>query len=63
MKMGLTSSTNHNVIRERNRDQDKQSEPWAARQTRKVNGGLQALNSWYVNINDRTLSAPWTDFV
>lgn len=31
---------------ERMREADKQSEPWKARQMRKVEGGLQALNTW-----------------
>lgn len=28
------------------RDEDKQSKPWADRQTRKVEGGLRQLNEW-----------------
>jgi glutathione S-transferase len=31
------------------REKDKQSQPWTARQTRKVNGGLRALSQWVEN--------------
>ncbi|PPJ53917.1 hypothetical protein CBER1_04634 [Cercospora berteroae] len=42
------------LIWERNRSKETQSEPWAARQTRKVTGGIKALNNWVTNRSDRS---------
>ncbi|KAF7512623.1 hypothetical protein GJ744_000884 [Endocarpon pusillum] len=37
------------------RDEDKQSEPWTARQTRKVDGGFRQLTDWVAQSNGHFL--------